>query len=77
MILHSPTRPSLRAKDLTFTPTSVRVLPAGSPEDHSRFFRTITSAMNTNDLDENTETIALFDECILYIITGQRQRWAI
>ena len=22
--------------------------------------------MNTNDLDENMETIALFDECVLY-----------
>ena len=64
VILHSPTKSSPCAKDLTFTPTSVRGLPAGSPEDHNRYLRAVSSNLVTNDLDEDAETIALFDECV-------------
>jgi WD repeat-containing protein 22 len=72
VILHSPTKSSPCTEDLTFTPTSVRGLPAGSPEDHSLFLRAMSSDLGTNDLDEDAETIALFDECVLCIITKQR-----
>jgi len=64
VILHSPTKSSPCAKDLTFTPTSIRELPAGTPEDHSRYLRAVSSSLGTNDLDEDTETIALFDEIL-------------
>ena len=74
VILHSPTKSSPCVKDLTFTPTSVRRLPAGSPEEHGRFLRALSSGLGTNDPDEDAETIALFDECVLYLITRQRQR---
>ena len=64
IILHSPTKSSPCVRDLSFTPTSVRALPVGSPEDHSRFFRAVSSGLGTNNFDEDTETIALFDECV-------------
>lgn len=64
VILHSPTKSSPCVKDLTFTPTLVRGLPAGSPEDHNRYLRAVSSNLVTNDLDEDVETIALFDECV-------------
>ena len=64
VILHSPTKSSPCTKDLTLTPTTVRTLPVGSPEDHSRFLRAITSGLGTNDVDEDTDTVALFDEYV-------------
>ena len=70
VILHSPTKSSPCAKDLTLTPTTVRVLPAGSPEDHSRFLRAMTSGLGTNDSDEDAGTIALFDEYVSSVTTG-------
>ena len=71
VILHSPTKSSPCARDLTFTPTSVRALSAGSPEDHSRFLRAMSSGIGTNDLDEDVEAIALFDECVLCIAVNR------
>lgn len=62
VILHSPTKSSPCTQDLAPTPTTVRELPAGSPEDHMRFVRAITSGQGTNGLSEDVETIALFDE---------------
>jgi len=65
VILHSPTKSSPCVKNLTLTPTTVRVLPVGPPEDHSRFIRAISSGLGPNDLDtEDAETIALFDEIL-------------
>lgn len=65
VILHSPTKSTPCAEDLTFTSTSVRGLSAGSPDDHSRFLHAVSSGVGTDDLDEDAETIALFDECVL------------
>ena len=66
VILHSPTRSSPCAKDMGLTPTTVRALPAGTPQDHSRFLRAISSGLGAmGDSDEEAETIALFDECVL------------
>ena len=73
VILHSPTKSSPCAKDLTFTPQSVRALPAGSTEDHSRFFRAMSLGLYTNDLDEDAEAIALFDEYVLCIVTERKR----
>lgn len=64
VILHSPTRSSPCARDLALTPTSVRALPTRSPEDHSQL------GLGTDDSDEDAETIALFDEYALCIMTG-------
>jgi len=64
VILHSPTKSSPCVRDLSFTPTSVRALPVGSPEYHSPFFRAASSGLATSDFDEDAETIALFDEIL-------------
>ena len=70
VILHSPTKSSPCAQDLKLTPTTVRTLPAGSPEDHSRFLRAVSLGLGTGDSSEEAETIALFDECALCIIVN-------
>ncbi|KAF9779652.1 WD40 repeat-like protein [Thelephora terrestris] len=64
VILHSPTKSSPCTEELTLTPTTVRSLPAGSAEDHSRLIQAIASGLGTNDMEEDAETIALFDEII-------------
>ncbi|KAF9645772.1 WD40 repeat-like protein [Thelephora ganbajun] len=65
VILHSPTKSSPCAKNLALTSTTVRALPAGSAEDHSRFLRAISSGLGTNDSGgEDAETIVLFDEIL-------------
>ena len=76
VILHSPTKSSPCAKNLTLTPTTVRALPTGSPEDRSRFLRAISSGLGTNDLDEDVETIALFDEYVSRIMNKPKWRLA-
>ena len=70
VILHSPTKSSPCAQDLTLTPTTVRELPADSPEDHSRFIRAMASDLGTDDSGEDAETIALFDEYVLCVATS-------
>ena len=70
VILHSPTRSSPCVKDLTLTPTTVRELPAGSPEDHSRYLRAISTGLGTNDFEEDTDTIAMFDEYVSDIMVA-------
>ena len=72
VILHSPTKSSPCAQDLTLTPTTVRTLPAGSAEDRSRFLRAMISGLGTNDSSEEAETIALFDECALLCCDQQQ-----
>lgn len=66
VIVHSPTKSSPCTEDLTLTPTTVRALPAGSPEGRGRFVRAVTLGLGTNELDEleaeDAETVALFDE---------------
>ena len=73
VILHSPTKSSPCVKDLVLTPETMRPLPAGSPEDHSRFLHAIFSGLGTNDLDEDAETIALFDEYASRIMSKSKQ----
>lgn len=68
VILHSPTKSSPCAQDLTLTPTTVRTLPVSSTDDHSRFLRAMSLGLGTGDLSEEAETIALFDECVLSVI---------
>lgn len=73
VILHSPTKSSPCAEDLALTPTTVRELPGGSPEDHSRFLRAVFSGVGTTDFEEDAETIAMFDECVFFLsilVTG-------
>ena len=70
VILHSPTKSSPCAQGLKLTPTTMRTLPTGSPEDHSRFLRTMSSGLDTDDSGEEAETIALFDECALWILVN-------
>lgn len=66
VILHSPTKSSPCTEELTLTPTTVRALPEGSPEDFSRLLRAITSGFGMNELEGegDEETIAMFDRCV-------------
>lgn len=64
VIIHSPTKSSPCTKDLPLTPTTVRALPAGSPEDRGRYLLAISLGLGANELGEDTETVALFDECV-------------
>lgn len=64
VILHSPTKSSPCTEELELTPTTVRPLPVGSPEDRSRLLRAISTGMGTNEFEEDAETIALFDEIL-------------
>ena len=72
VILHSPTKSSPCTQDLASTPTTVRELPAGTPEDRSRFIRAITLGQGADDSGEDAETIALFDEYVLRVTTKLR-----
>jgi DDB1- and CUL4-associated factor 5 len=62
VIIHSPTKSSPCTKDLALTSTTVRALPAGSPEDRSRFVRAVSLGLGTDEFDDEEETVALFDE---------------
>ena len=77
VVLHSPTRSSPCAKGLALTPTTVRALPTGSPEDHGRFLRALSLGLGTNDSGEDAETIALFDEYVSFIMTEPKLWWVI
>lgn len=68
VIVHSPTKSSPCTNDLALTPTTVRALPVGSPEDQTRYLRAISMGLETNDFDEDAETVALFDECVVVVV---------
>lgn len=72
VILHSPTKSSPCTKDLGITPTAVRALPVGSPDDHSRFLRAIFTGLGTNEVDEDMETVALFDAYVCLVLRAER-----
>jgi WD repeat-containing protein 22 len=69
VILHSPTKSSPCAKNLELTPASVRALPEGTREDRARFFRAISLGLGTNEMEEDAETIALFDEYVFFFFS--------
>ena len=64
VILHSPTKSSPCTRNLELTPASVRALPEGTREDRTRFFRAISLGLGTNEMDEDEDTVALFDEYV-------------
>ncbi|KAJ3558005.1 hypothetical protein NM688_g1162 [Phlebia brevispora] len=61
ILLHSATSIASCVENLQFTPREVRQLPGPNMEDRRRMIRALTSGI---DLDDDANTIALFDEIL-------------
>ncbi|PSS06592.1 hypothetical protein PHLCEN_2v3650 [Hermanssonia centrifuga] len=62
VLLHSPTATTPCTDELTHTPTAVRELPEANFNDRRRMLRALIAEQADNELDQDRDTIALFDE---------------